>query len=266
MSAIFSQRHAGASGTHALTLLHGWGMNGDVWQGVVPALARHAAVQTIDLPGHGRSGDYAGEYSLPAQAASIAEALPETGILVGWSLGGLLALQLALEIPERITALVLVASSPRFVRGDDWPDAMQGEVLQGFARDLQRDFDKTIKRFLAIQSLGSEHAREELRQLRETVFAHGQPQAGALAGGLQILMQADFRARLAEIRCPTLLLNGERDTLFPLNAARHAQTLLPDARLAVIDGAGHAPFLSHPDAFVAQLQGFIDTLPQSHTP
>ena len=241
-----------------LVLLHGWGMNADVWDGVVPKLSERHRVTVVDLPGHGRSGIADGDYSLSAQAKKVAQVLPPNATLLGWSLGGLLALQLALDFPQRVKALVLVASSPRFVRGDDWPDAMQAEVLQGFAGELQTDFKKTINRFLAIQALGSEHAREELRLLRGRVFAHGEPDRQALAGGLEILMTADFRDRLAALTCPLLLLCGERDTLFPAQAVRRTQALLPGAALHIVQGAGHAPFLSHPEDFVRALQAFMD--------
>ncbi|HEB92043.1 MAG TPA: pimeloyl-[acyl-carrier protein] methyl ester esterase [Gammaproteobacteria bacterium] len=241
-----------------LVLLHGWGMNADVWDGVVPMLAKQHRVTGVDLPGHGRHSDPESDFSLPAQAKKIAEILPPKSTLVGWSLGGVLALQVALEFPGRIKALVLVASSPRFVRADDWPDAMNSDVLRGFANELQSDCTKTIKRFLAIQALGSEHAREELRLLRERVFAHGEPERKALASGLDILMTADFRERLPQLQCPTLLLSGERDTLFPVQAAQRTQALLADATLRVVQGAGHAPFLSHPESFVHVLQEFLN--------
>ncbi len=241
-----------------LVLLHGWGMNADIWEGVVPMLAKHHRVTSVDLPGHGRSVDPGGDCSLPAQAKRIADILPPKSVLVGWSLGGLLALQVALAFPQRIKALVLVASGPRFVCTDDWPEAMDGGVLRSFANALQSDFTKTIKRFLAIQVLGSEQAREELRLLRERVFAHGEPDRKALASGLDILMTADFRERLPQLQCPVLLLSGERDTLFPAQAARRTRALLADATLRVVQGAGHAPFLSHPDDFIHVLQEFLD--------
>lgn len=248
---------AQSSGSGAeLALLHGWGMNGDVWDTVQPALAESHRVTTIDLPGHGRSGAL-DDYTLPAQATAVASVLPARSVLVGWSLGGLIAQQIALDFPRRVSALVLVASSPRFVRGDDWPDAMQAEVLAGFAEALQDDYRKTINRFLAIQALGSEHAREELRLLRERVFAHGEPDPAALAGGLDILGRTDLRARLPEVGCPVLIVSGERDTLFPLAAARRTRAMLPEAELAVIEGAGHAPFLSHPQAFLDALRPFL---------
>ena len=255
-SGLFAK--SSGSGTE-LVLLHGWGMNGDVWDTVAAPLAEGGRVTTLDLPGHGRSGTL-DDYCLPAQAAHIADSLPPRSVLIGWSLGGLIAQQLALDFPRRIEALVLVASSPRFVCGDDWPEAMQAGILESFATELKTDYARTINRFLAIQALGGEHARDELRLLRERVFRHGEPRPAALAGGLDILMRADLRARLPALRCPVLLVSGERDTLFPLAAARRTRALLHDARLEVIAGAGHAPFLSHPGAFLETLQAFLDNL------
>lgn len=253
-SAIFS-KSVGAG--PELVLLHGWGMNADVWDGIVPVLAETHHVTCVDLPGHGRSMPANGSYALAAQAAVVARALPKQCVLLGWSLGGLLASQIALDFPQQVAALVLVASSPRFVRADDWSDAMQSEVLKNFSSELQADYQKTIKRFLAIQAMGSEYAREELRVLRERVFAHGDPDCAALAAGLAILMTADLRQQLSRIQCPVQIISGERDTLFPLAAAERTQKLMPGSLLNVISGAGHAPFLSHPDAFLKALQAFL---------
>ena len=228
-------------------------MNGDVWEGVIPELAENFRVTTVDLPGHGRS-PLTTEFSLPAIAAQIADVLPREAIVLGWSLGGLIATQLALTFPRQVAGLVLVCSAPRFVRAADWPAGVDGAVLGGFARDLQTDFQGTIKRFLAIQAMGSDRAREEMRVLRDRLFRHGEPNHEALAGGLEILRSADLRARLSDIKCPTWLIAGEHDMLFPPAAARHTRELIAAARLIIVKGAGHAPFISHPDVFLAALK------------
>ncbi len=241
----------------ALLLIHGWGMNGDVWEGLLPALEPHFRVTTVDLPGHGRSVDDIGAFTLPALAGAIADIAPAPTHVVGWSLGGLVATQFALDYPERAQRLALVASAPRFVQDDDWPDGVAPEVLEGFADGLVADFQGTIRRFIAIQAIGSEHARDQQRTLRERVFRHGNPQPRALERGLDILQQADLRPRLPELRCDTLLINGEHDTLFRPAAARQTLALMARARLEIIDGAGHAPFLSHPDRFLTSLTPFL---------
>lgn len=241
-----------------LVLLHGWAMNGDVWEDIVPTLAQHWRVTYVDLPGHGRSLDSPRDYNLTNLAMAVTEVLPPTAVLIGWSLGGLVATQLALNLPRRIEQLVLVASAPKFVRDASWPDGVEADVLEGFGRGLKDDYQATINRFIAIQSLGSTHARQQQRSLRQRVFRHGAPQPMALEGGLAILSHTDLRPHLPELRCDSLLIAGAHDSLFRRRAAERTQELIPNADLCVIDGAGHAPFLSHPEIFLAALTPFLN--------
>ncbi|MBL1277843.1 MAG: pimeloyl-ACP methyl ester esterase BioH [Ectothiorhodospiraceae bacterium] len=240
-----------------VVLIHGWGMNGDVWEGILPALTKKHRVTIIDLPGHGRSLETPHDYTLPKLAALLANVLPEKSILVGWSLGGMIATQFTLDYPQRVNRLALVASAPQFVKGNDWPDGTDKDVLDGFADDLKQNYPQTINRFIAIQAMGSDFAREEKRTLRERVFRHGNPQPAALEGGLDILRRENLRPRLSEINCPCLLIAGEHDALFRRAAAQKTQTLFKHADLNIIKGAGHAPFLSHPDVFLHSLLPFI---------
>ena len=250
-----------------LVFLHGWGMNGDVWENVVPLLADSYRVTVVDLPGHGRSVDdsvnKAGSYNLRKLAEQVLAITPPGATLVGWSMGGLVATQLVLDNPGTINGLVLVSSSPKFVRGDSWPDGVEAEVLDGFAGDLREDYRNTVKRFIAIQAMGSDNPREEQRVLRDRVFRHGDPQIAALEGGLKILHSSDLRSRLNEIETPMLLLTGEHDSLFRRQAAEQTQQLNSSSKLVVIKGAGHAPFLSHENKFIKELIYFLaETLPK----
>ena len=240
-----------------LVLLHGWGMNGDVWEGILPTLSKNFRTTIVDLPGHGRSIDCPTDYTLPNLSAALADIIPQQANLIGWSLGGMIASQFALDNPQKVNKLVLVASAPQFVRDESWPDGTDADVLDSFADGLKQSYQKTINRFITIQAMGSDHAREEQRTLRERVFRHGNPQAAALEGGLDILRHANLRPRLSEIQCPSLLITGEHDSLFRRSAAEKTKSLLSNASMSVIAGAGHAPFLSHPDAFLDSLQSFL---------
>ncbi|NOX92518.1 MAG: pimeloyl-ACP methyl ester esterase BioH [Gammaproteobacteria bacterium] len=240
-----------------VVLLHGWGMNADVWEGILPALTKQFRVTLLDLPGHGRSLDSLADYSLQNLATVIEPFVPESAMLVGWSLGGMIATQLTLNNPDNIRKLVLVASAPQFARDDTWPDGTDAEVLDSFADGLKQNYQQTIKRFIAIQAMGSEHAREQQHILRERVFRHGNPQPAALEAGLEILRHTNLRPELAKITCPTLLVSGEHDSLFRRSAAEKTRGMITDARLSVIPGAGHAPFLSHPDKFLDSLLTFL---------
>jgi pimeloyl-[acyl-carrier protein] methyl ester esterase len=214
-------------------------------------------VTTVDLPGHGRSVDNLYKYNLTNVISEVLQVIPAGATLLGWSMGGLIATQLVLDHPGAINKLVLVASAPKFTRDDSWPDGIDAEVLDGFAGDLRDDYRDTVKRFIAIQSMGSKNPREEQRILRDRVFRHGNPQIAALEGGLKILHDTDLRTRLNEINIPVLWIAGEHDSLFRRTAAIRAQTFIDNSELAVIEGAGHAPFLSHETEFLKVLKKFI---------
>lgn len=240
-----------------LVLLHGWGLHGGLWSSIARTLSDSYRIHAIDLPGHGNSPLPELPYTIDNVAEVIANAVPEGASWVGWSLGGMIALNAAFSCAD-IHKLVLVGAGPRFVQGDDWPHATPTGVLQGFCDELAKDYQTTLMRFLALQARGSERGREELRTLRTELFSHGEPAPEALKGGLELLRQVDLRQHLAEINQPVLLIHGEKDTLFSLESARATTSMLPDSQLVTIKGAGHAPFLSHPDTFTSLLRDFLN--------
>jgi pimeloyl-[acyl-carrier protein] methyl ester esterase len=243
------------SGTD-LVLLHGWGLHGGLFGPVLEPLAARYRLHLVDLPGHGRSPMLSAEYTLEHVVEAVSREVPAGAAWLGWSLGGRIALAAAANSAD-IGRLILVGTNPCFIQKPDWPHAMPEEELAQFAASLRDDYRSTLQRFLAVQSRGSASAREELRGLREALFAHGDPDPRALAGGLEILRGADLRPALRRIAQPTLVLHGARDTLAPLAAAEYTAAQLPNGTLAVIEGAGHAPFLSHPEQFLAAVEMFL---------
>lgn len=239
-----------------LVLLHGWGMHGGIWAGVAERLAEHFTVHAVDLPGYGEEAAVS-PYGLEQLAASLARRFPGPVRVCGWSLGGMVAQRWAVDFPEQVKRLVLVASTPRFVSGGDWEHGVEPPLLEAFAAGLEGDYEGTLKRFLSLQAKGDEDVREVTRALRTSLFERGRPEAAALRGGLGILRDGDLRRDAGRIACPTLLVHGDRDTLTPLPAARWLEQALPDARLATIHGAAHAPFISHRDEFVRAVKEFL---------
>ncbi len=130
-------------------------------------------------------------------------------------------------------------------------------MLEKFAAELEQDHAATLRRFIALQLRGSENERELLALLRGRLFSRGEPDMGALRGGLEILRDADLRAGLPEIARPTLLIAGERDKLTPPAASHYMAQVMPSARVVEVQGAAHAPFLSHPEIFIEQVKSFL---------
>jgi len=227
----------------ALVLIHGWAMHGGLFAPLVRELAPHFTVLAVDLPGHGRSAPPDGEFSVPRIAQALAEGLDEPAIWAGWSLGGLVALHAAASWPEKVTALVEIASNPRFVHGEDWPHGVDDAVFRQFGAGLVQDWRGTVERFLALEALGSEAATAELRHLKTEVFAHGEPDPSVLRQGLRVLDETDLRSALPELAMPSLWIAGRRDRLVPPAAMRHAAELARGSFLQL--PTGHMPFLSH---------------------
>ena len=192
--------------------------------------------------------------SVAAHFAAAGEPLD----VLGWSLGGTVALRWARRMPERLARLVLVGVTPRFVADPGWPHAMAPETLQRFGDELAVAYRLTLQRFLALQVQGSAEGRSTLAELRRQLFVHGEPDPAAIAAALAILATADLRADAALVRMPTLVVAGEHDRLTPPAAAAWLARTLPNGQLVEIPGAGHAPFLSHRQAFEATLEGFLD--------
>ena len=167
----------------------------------------------------------------------------------------MVAIAIAARQPDKVRRLVLVSATPKFVAGDDWPCGLDRGVFASFARSLAGDYVRTLRNFLTLQIRGSDTPQPALRRLRDALFERGEPDEGALADGLAILGEADLRPLLANVTMPTQVIAGERDTLVPVEASRRLSDALPRSTFETIEGAAHAPFLSHREAFLAALTG-----------
>ncbi|MFB5747193.1 pimeloyl-ACP methyl ester esterase BioH [Cedecea sp. S5-13] len=234
-------------GNNDLVLLHGWGLNAGVWHNIEAELGSHFRLHLVDLPGYGRSKGFA-SLTLEQMADIVLAQAPERAIWLGWSLGGLVASQIALARPDRVKALVTVASSPCFTAAEGWP-GIKPDVLAGFQRQLSEDFQRTVERFLALQTLGTETARQDARLLKSIVLEQPMPDVDVLNGGLEILRTADLRAGLAESVVPHLRLYGRLDGLVPRKVVPLLDVLWPHSSSLIFDKAAHAPFISHPAEF-----------------
>ncbi len=241
-----------------LVMIHGWAMHAGIFAGLARALAPNFRLHLVDLPGHGYSRDDAGSLDPADCARRIAEQTPRA-IWLGWSLGGLVAMRAALDEAERVRGLVLISSSPRFVTGDDWTCGVAPSVFAEFGAGLAHDYRGTIERFLALETLGADHARAELRALKADVFAHGEPAMAALTEGLRVLDATDLRADIARIRAPSLWIAGRRDRLVSADAMQWAAAQTGGRYTEC--NSGHAPFLGHADALAASIAAFARELP-----
>ena len=241
-----------------LVLIHGWAMHGGIFAPLTPLLAERFRVHVVDLPGHGYASE-SDESIDPARcAAGIAAQVP-LAVWAGWSFGGLVSLQAALESPQQVRGIVEMATSPKFVAGPDWTYGVAAEIFIEFGAGLLADYRQTIERFLALETLGSAHGQDELRSLKAHVFERGDPALAVLEQGLAALRSTDLRAHLSGLSLPNLWIAGRRDRLVPSAATRWAAQHSPRGEFVEI-ASGHAPFLSHAAEVASRVAAFADRI------
>lgn len=240
-----------------LTLIHGWAMHSGLFNGLAHELARFAQVDCLDLPGHGQARDQA----WPSPPETLLEQLArqsQGGWLLGWSLGGLLALMTARRYPDAVAGVVMIAATPCFAQRPHWPHGVAEPLVAQLAHELAVGPEQVLNRFLALEVHGSQNAARDLRLLREEAFRYGLPRADALNAGLALLRESDLTPVLGDIEQPVLLIGGRRDRLVPFEALSTSAEQLPNSDLVQIAGAAHAPFLTDPSAVSAAIETWLD--------
>lgn len=241
-----------------VVLVHGWAFASGVFDAEAERLARSHRVIRPDLRGHGRSSS--GPFELAALAgdlAALADALGlERAVVVGWSLGGQIALAALPLVRRRLAGLVLVSATPRFTAGEGWTHGVPAQSLEVLAHRVRRDPARAVARFRE----GAFVEGEVDGTVRARAAALPAPDPRAAREGLELLAREDLRPSLAALDLPVLVLHGERDPICPPGAGRALAAAVPSARLVELRGAGHAPFLSRPGAFGDALASFLGAL------
>jgi pimeloyl-ACP methyl ester carboxylesterase len=244
-----------------LVLVHGVGSDGRMFAPVVKQLAGSVRIINWDLPGYGGK-PLDGPITFAGLAAALAADLDTFGIgqavILGHSIGGMLALELAAAFPHRVSGLILSATTPAFGSRDG---SFQREFLQ--ARLGPLDSGRTMAELAqeaAPRLVGSGAAPEAVAELTRLMAAV--PEA-TFRAALACLVTFDRRADLANIRMPTLLIAGEEDTNAPLKTMTRMAEAIAGARLEVLPGTGHLAPLECPDRYAEIVRRFLAELPIS---
>lgn len=233
-----------------ILLIHGWGMNRQVWTNLGEQLEQYYTVGYVDLPGHGDVRHLAFD-SLSQVAALLAAQIKVPVSIVGWSLGGLVAQVFAMKYPELCKKLLLIASTVSFKQRENWLCAMPEDIMEKFQSALESDFEKTVKQFLALQFIGTKNSKQFSRQFHDAILKFP-PAPQALRQGMTLLLETDLRA--AGLNAEMSWLFGAKDRIVPVSAAKEIARIYPQSQIDILPDAGHAPFISEPETVLSIFQ------------
>ncbi|XBC38144.1 MAG: pimeloyl-ACP methyl ester esterase BioH [Buchnera aphidicola (Floraphis choui)] len=243
----------GTGKTH-LILIHGWGFNSKIWNMLLSNLKTNFTIHLVDLPGFGKNNMFQ-FMNLNNTAKLLEKYIPNNSILLGWSMGGLIVSKIALLYPEKIKALISVASSPCFIMKNNWP-GISKHKLSKFYYQLAINYEKTILNFITIQIIHLNHLNEEIYLLKNNILTQPKPNILTLKKGLELLYSSDLRAEITKIKIPFLRIYGDLDTLVPKKIATVLDEKLPKTKSIIINKCAHAPFISNKNEFCSIILNF----------
>jgi len=246
-----------------LLFLHGWAMDKTVWIHQQKYFSEKYNVIALDLRGYGCSGWQMSDDLLSAMAGDVAGFLESRQLrktcVIGWSLGGQVALKLALDRPELLKSLVLVSTTPKFVSDEEFPCGISTASLKKLAMDIKKDFISGINEFQNQLFCRTEIKEKRFRPAFEILKQCAPPCLPAALAGLNILKTTDLRPDLNKIRLPVLVVHGKEDTICLPGAAEYMAEHIPGARLEILEKTAHLPYLTSAQQFKLLLDSFLQT-------
>ena len=239
-----------------LVLLHGWGVNSQIWNPLLPHLQSTFEVHALDLPGYGFDSGFVGDFSMQHVANRVLEVAPPQAVWVAWSLGATIAMHAALQSPERFQKLQLVSATPCFMAAANWEFGMTAEPLASLANLFDVSYEKGLKKFLLLQSCKQSTARESVRSLSESILKLPCPSTETLRNSLNLLTESDLRSKVADLQVPTQVVTGKYDRIVAPSASHWLADAIPHARYVSLN-AGHLPFLDAQDDYLNSLGSLV---------
>ena len=240
-----------------LLMIHGWGVNSEIWVSLVDELKLFASVYLIDLPGMGGSSSIS-PYTLDNIAKEIKANVPIKKFnILGWSLGGQVAMSLAIRMPEFVEKLILMSTTPCFVEKKDWSYGVNKQFFSNFEMEAKQNLNNTLMKFFLIQTRDIDDSKNVMRFLKNEFIELKDENKSSMQLALNVLKETDLRNEVQKIDKPTLIIAGDKDRLTSSKASIWLYEKIKGAKLKEIKGANHMPFISHREIMTESVKKFL---------
>lgn len=239
-----------------LLLVHDWGTNQRVWDGIVGELATSCRVITVDLRGHGQSEVTNSVHGIDVFAEDIAAVLDGLAlsdvVLAGWSMGGQASIRHLSRGGTRVSRLALISTMPFYLDISPYQTNWSQDFIREIGEMAALARPSFVRRFLELY-FSTETAPEMVQWMSELALS---TPAWVTAECSASLFSTDLRPVISSIALPTLVMHGRRDRMCTYESAAYLTERIPGARAATFELAGHSPHIEERDTFVATLAGF----------
>lgn len=220
-------------------LLHGWGFNNGIMDNFAKGVTCSGKILIPCLYEITRAVN---EYSFESIANKVSKEIHQDTIVIGWSIGGLIATRLAL-LTDKVKAIVYIASVPRFMNDDKWKNTIDRKDFDELEKTFNRDPLLALETFAGLTSIG-EISVKNTKKLLCKFLTDATTNKDILIKWLIELKKTDLREEFSSLNIPVLFLLGDHDALVAPEVVRQLKKLLPEARCELIKDCGHAPFIS----------------------
>jgi pimeloyl-[acyl-carrier protein] methyl ester esterase len=240
--------------------IHGFSGSARRWDFQVEYFRALGRVITVDLPGHGNApwrNETLGQMADGVMAVLDREGVDRGVVVVASSFGGLVTLDLWQKRPELFRQIFFVGSVPRFTWTEDFPAGLNEAKIRSLKGQMARDLNVAMDAFFRALFMPVERASAQYALIKELRKGASLPSIEVLNAYLDILGEQDSRAVLRKVTVPVDFIFGDADHICPPAVIEPLRMLCPQARITVMPGCGHLPFLSGPDAFNALLKDHL---------
>ncbi|MAS00050.1 MAG: hypothetical protein CMH24_01590 [Nitrosomonadales bacterium] len=239
-----------------VVLIHGWGMSGRIWEDLSETMRINYKLFIIDLPGMGKS-PLLKIYKINNVIKEIRKHIPSKVIMIGWSLGGQIAMKYALQYPGSIKNLICVSSTPSFICNSGWDFGMDKKIFLGFKKELKDNWKKTLKNFFLLQLIKNKEQKNILKRFEKHYINEKPGLKLGLEKSLNILEDNDLRNDIKKIQIPTLIITGKKDNICSYKASIWLHSEIKDSKLFIFESEGHIPFINNKKKFFQIIHQFI---------
>ena len=239
-----------------IVLIHGWGMTGKIWDEFSKLMKRDNKIFIIDLPGMGKS-PIIKPYKIDNLIDKIHELIPENVTIIGWSLGGQIAMKYCLKYPKTVNNLVCISSTPCFIRKPGWEYGVNINFFSKFKKNLLTNWKKTLKSFFLLQIKEDKESKNILKKLENDFMGQQLPTKEGLEKSLEILAEIDMRNEVKNINIPALIITGKLDNISNYKASIWMQSQIKESKIFIFDLAGHIPFVNYQSKCFELVEEFL---------